>query len=221
MTIASPLIRILIADDHAILRDGLRTLLEGECGFIVVGEAADGVEAARLTRELAPDVLLLDLAMPIRPGLEVLREVLADARPVRTILLTATIKNDEIVKALQLGVRGVVLKESATQLLFHCIRTVMAGGYWVGDEAVSDLVGTLRALGVARGVPAKGEFGLTRRELDIVSSVAGGHTNKQIAAKYSLSEETIKHRLTRIYTKLGVANRLELAMFASHNRVIR
>src|SRR5947209_1070151 len=126
----APPIRILIADDHPIFRDGLRRLLESEPGFHVVGEGADGEQAFKLARQLKPDVLLLDLAMPHMPGLEVLRELANSPTPVRTILLTAAIERPQIVEALQLGARGVVLKESATELLLKSIRMVMAGEYW-------------------------------------------------------------------------------------------
>ena len=110
-------IRIMIADDHPLFRDGLRKLLESEAGFEVVGEAADGGEVARLADELKPDILLLDIAMPVS-GMEALRALAKASAPVRTILLTAAIEKRQIVEALQIGARGVVLKEAATQLLF-------------------------------------------------------------------------------------------------------
>lgn len=214
-------IRILIADDHPIVRDGLRRLLETEPDFSVVGQAADGREAVKLVRELTPDVLLLDLSMPRLPGLEVLRELSESAAAVRTILLAAAIEKEQIIEALQMGARGVVLKESATQLLFKSIRTVMAGQYWVGREKVSDLVAALRGLVASGGEKPDKNFGLTRRELEIVSTIVAGYTNRDIAQKFSLSEDTVKHHLTHIFDKLGVSSRLELAMFAVNHRIIR
>ena len=135
-------IRIVIADDHPIFRDGLRRLLEAESDLRVVGEACDGNEAVKLARQLRPDILLLDLAMPRQPGLEALREMNSGTGPnsVRVILLTAAAEKKQIVEALQLGARGVVLKDSATQLLLKSIHTVMSGEYWVGRESVSNLV---------------------------------------------------------------------------------
>ena len=144
----SPTVRIVIADDHPIFRDGLRRLLEAEPNLKVLGEASDGAEAVRLARQLKPDILLLDLSMPKHPGLEALRELGsgASSTPVRVILLTAAAEKSQIVEALQLGARGVVLKDSATQLLLKAIHTVMSGEYWVGRESVSNLVQYLRTL---------------------------------------------------------------------------
>jgi len=214
-------IRILIADDHPIFRDGLRRLLEAERGFQVVVEAADGEEAVKLARQLKPDIVLLDLAMPRVTGLEALRELAASPKPVRTVLLTAAIEREQIVEALQLGARGVVLKESATQLLFKALRAVMAGQYWVGRDAVSDLVRLLRELTPAPGEEGRrSKFGLTPRELEIVGAIVAGYTNKDIAEKFSLSEQTVKHHLSSIFDKLGVSNRLELGLFAVNHRLL-
>ncbi len=213
--------RILIADDHPIFRDGLRRLLEAEPGFRVVGEAEDGAKAIELARKLKPDILLLDLAMPHLPGLETLRGLASAFIPVRTILLTAAIEKEQIAEALQLGARGVVLKDSATQLLFESIRAVMAGQYWVGRERVSDLLATLRSLmPPPREQQRQKTFGLTPRELDIVSAIVAGYTNKDVAQKFSISEDTVKHHLTNIFDKLGVSTRLELALYAVNHHLI-
>ncbi len=214
-------VRILIADDHAIFRDGLRRLLEAEPGFRVVGEAADGAEAVQLACQLQPDILLLDLAMPRHSGLEALRGLERSSTPVRIILLAASVEKDQVVEALQLGARGVVLKESTTQLLHQSIRRVMAGQYWLGHQSVSDLVGALRdVLPATGGKPRHKTFGLTPRELEIVATIVAGYANKDIAQKFSLSEQTIKHHLTNIFNKLGVSNRLELALFAVNHHLL-
>jgi DNA-binding NarL/FixJ family response regulator len=210
-------IRIVIADDHPIFRDGLRRLLEAESDLKVIGEACDGAEAVKLAQQLKPDILLLDLAMPRMPGLEALRELSTSsgANSMRVILLTAAAEKKQIVEALQLGARGVVLKDSATQLLLKSIHTVMAGEYWVGRESVSNLVQYLRTLVQSSGEDARQKkFGLTPRELEIVSAVVAGYSNKEIAGYFKISEDTVKHHLSNIFDKLGVSTRLELALFA-------
>lgn len=214
-------IRILIADDHPLFRDGLRRLLQSEPGFEVVGEAADGDELLGLVRKAKPDILLLDLSMPRRDGMAVLRELAAAKIPVRTLLLTAAIDQQQIVHALRLGAYGVILKESTTQRLFDSIRCVMAGQYWVGRESVSDLVKALRSAGgpVDGGGLRGRDFGLTPRELEIVTLVVAGYSNPDIAQRCSISEQTVKHHVSNIFDKLGVSNRLELALFAVNHRL--
>lgn len=214
-------VRILLADDHKLFLEGLRNLLESETGFEVVGSASDGEEAITLTRKLKPDILLLDLAMPRCSGLEALRELAESATPVRTMILTASIEKAQIAGAIQLGARGVVLKDATPELLFESIRTVMAGQYWLGRESVSDLVQVLRDLMPRPGArPGAKTFKLTARELELIETIVAGYTNKDMAQKFSISEQTVKHHLTNIFNKLGVSNRLELVLFAYHHQII-
>lgn len=210
-------IRIVIADDHPIFRDGLRRLLESEGDMKVIGEACDGNEAVKLATEMKPDILLLDLAMPHRTGLEALKDMSSNsaAGAVRIILLTAAVEKKQIVEALQLGARGVVLKDSATQLLLKSIHSVMTGEYWVGRDSVSNLVQYLRNLMQSTVEETKQKkFGLTPRELEIVAAVVAGYANREIAEYFKISEDTVKHHLSNIFDKLGVSTRLELALFA-------
>jgi DNA-binding NarL/FixJ family response regulator len=220
MSDAQAPIRIVIADDHPLVREGLRTLLELQPGFTVVGEAVDGLDAVRLTNDLRPDVLLLDLAMPRMNGLDVLKALADTATEVRTVLLTAAIEREETVQALRLGARGVVLKEAATQMLYKCIRAVMAGVFWVGHERIDDLMQTLRQIERAPAREPSPASRLTRRELQVIAAVVEGGSNKDIAKAFGLSEQTVKNHLSNIFDKLGVSNRLELALYAVHHRLL-
>jgi DNA-binding NarL/FixJ family response regulator len=171
----------------------------------------------KMARQLKPDILLLDLSMPKHPGLEALRDLSSgvSSTPVRVILLTAAAEKSQIVEALQLGARGVVLKDSATQLLLKAIQVVMSGEYWVGRESVSNLVQYLRTLVQSSSDEARQrKFGLTPRELEIVAAVVAGYSNKEVAEYFKISEDTVKHHLSNIFDKLGVSTRLELALFA-------
>jgi len=201
-------VRIAIADDHQIFRDGLRRLLESEYGFEVVAEAADGVGAIRLAREAKPDVLLLDLAMPRMGGLETLG--VPDIQAIRVILLTAAIEPSELLRAVQLGARGVVLKESATRHLIDGIHRVMEGKFLLGSEVADDLAEAVRHIGTRKDKL----YGLTARELEIVEAITAGDSNRDIAARLNISLQTVKHHLTSVFDKTGTSTRLELALFA-------
>jgi DNA-binding NarL/FixJ family response regulator len=206
-------IRVLLCDDHPVFRRGLRALLDAEEDLQVVGEAQDGSEALRQARDLRPDVLLLDMAMPQRTGLDVLQELAGDPRRPRILVLTAAIERWQLVEALRLGASGVILKDTASDLLVKAIRRIADGELWVGRGEVAEVVSALRQPAAADGT---GRFGLSRRELEVVRCVAEGSTNKDVAKRLGISEDTVKHHMTSIFDKLGVSTRLELAIFASN-----
>jgi two-component system nitrate/nitrite response regulator NarL len=207
-------VRIVIADDHEIFRDGLKRLLESEAQFKVVGEAADGVVAARVVRDTRPDVLLLDLAMPVAGGFATLEAGGLEAT--RVVLLTAALEPGDLVRAVRLGARGVVLKESATRELIDGIHRVMAGKWLIAPEMADELARALRDTGSSRALP----FGLTARELEIVEAIAAGDSNSEIARQLNISLHTVKHHLSSVFAKTGTATRLELAIFAIKHGVV-
>jgi two-component system nitrate/nitrite response regulator NarL len=212
-------IRILIAGERSIFRDGLRKLIESEADLIVVAEAADGEQVLDAVTRFEPDVLLLDLVMPQLPGLEVLQRLRDGKAAVRAILLAGHIERTEVVRALELGARGILLKDSTTPLLFKSIRSVMAGEHWIARETVSDLVESLVQTQVSVRASGHG-FGLTPRELQTLALVVRGQTNRDIAEQLHISSATVKHHLTSIFNKTGASNRLELALFAIHHGLI-
>ena len=214
-----PHVTILIADDHQLFRESLKTLLEMRGEFRVVGQAADGRDAIRLARELRPDIVLLDLFMPGTSGLTALRELSTLTPPVRTLVLTAEAGDPDVVEALQLGARGVVLKQVATETLFKAIRAVMAGEHWVCHECVGDLVERVRRR--AQPAPASSQLPVpfTPRQLEIASAIAAGGTNRDIAKQFSITPTTVKYHLTHMFEKVGVSNRIELARYALQHRL--
>jgi len=211
-------IRILIADDRGINREGVQRLLEGEPDFLVVGQAATSTEALRLAQHLQPDVLLLSRSMLGAYGKETLRELAGIEAQVRTILMTDRGHETDVVSALEIGARGVIAKDSESEMLFRGIRKVMEGEYWISRSSVADLVRAVRRLlGHVEGQPRKPN--ITPRQQEIIASVAAGRSNKQIAQQFSLSEDTVKRHLTNIFGRLGLSNRLELALFAAQQEM--
>ncbi len=211
-------IRVVIADDHAIFREGVCRLVERAGDIAVVGEAPNGAEAVRLVTKLKPDILLLDLRMPDKDGLSVLEEVNFDSLPTRVIVVTAAEEDRDIVRAMRLGARGVLLKQSASELLVKSIYKVHAGEIWLDNKMTSEVVEAFKkssTFGPRRDKPL-----LSEREREIVQLVAQGYRNREIGEKLFISEQTVKNHLHNIFDKLGVSDRLELALYAIHHRLI-
>lgn len=213
-------IGILIADEHAICREALHTLFEREPGLAIVGEASDGQDALEKALLLKPQVVLLDLELPRFSAMDLLHRFRELGVTAPVLILAESMDAAGTVEALKLGARGVVLKEASPQILFKSIRTVASGEYWIGRKVVGDLVEALRNGVAVRSEQRPSQFSLTPRELEIIAEVAEGCTNKYIAEKLSIAEQTVKHHLTSIFQKVGVSNRLELAVFAMHRRII-
>jgi len=211
-------VRIVIADQQPIFRDGLRRMLEADFGLQVVGESSVGPVAAKLVHSLGADILLLGVSSPSGPALEMLMELAVSGAPVRTMLLTGSVSATGVADALQLGACGVVPKDAAVEVLLEGIRTVMAGRQWLGHERVKSASAGLHRLKATRRHSKA--FGLTQRELDIVRAVTEGRTNKEIATRFSIGLRTVKRHLTQAFNKLGASNRVELAQFVAHHRVL-
>jgi len=208
-------VRIVIAGEHPIFLEGLRRLIETQPAFVTV---ATGASAPALVSEFAPDILLLALGNGSPSVASTIQEIALTAPAVRTIVLTNSVDTPCVSRALESGVRAVVPKDSPPDALFKSIECVMAGRYWIGGELPSDAVPSLRQLETSRRQDKA--FGLTRRELEILRCIVGGHTNKEIAERSSISENTVKCHLTHIFNKLGASNRVELALFAAHHRLL-
>jgi two-component system, NarL family, nitrate/nitrite response regulator NarL len=164
---------------------------------------------------------LLELATAVLPDGSAVHKLATNCAPARLMVLAPRLERSAISDALQLGVHGVVLKEVPVEVLFRSIRAVAAGQYWVGREIVADLVQSLRAIGGgAVPAPKRRTFGLTARELEIVSALIGGGANKEIARRCGISEKTVKHHLTSIFDKLGLSSRLEVVLFAMHHQLV-
>jgi two-component system, NarL family, nitrate/nitrite response regulator NarL len=209
------LTRIVIADVHSVFRYGLRRLLESEPDLRVTAEASDSAEVVKLVRQVKPDLVLLGLPLGESGGLEVLCDLVAASSTVRIVLLTPGIEKSFVVGGLQLGAHGIVQKESSPRTLLESIRAVIGGQYWVARESLVCIVEALRELARRRndnGSPQ--DYGLTPRELALITRVLAGLSNKDVGREFCVSERTVKHHLTHIYEKLGISNRLELAVFA-------
>ncbi|HEY7164743.1 MAG TPA: response regulator transcription factor [Candidatus Binatia bacterium] len=204
-------ISLVIADDHPILLDGLSSLLEREKDFQILARCSDGNESLLAVRQHRPDVLLLDVLMPRKSGLEILQILALEKSPTRTVILTAGLTADQTVEAIRLGVAGVVLKEMAPSLLIRCIRKVAAGDVWLERQSFSDALETvIRRQDSAEQLTKV----LSRRELQVTRMVASGMRNREIGKRLFISEGTVKVHLHNIYEKLKMENRLSLTLFA-------
>jgi DNA-binding NarL/FixJ family response regulator len=222
-------IRIVVADDHPIFRDGLCKLLALEDDFEVVAQAQDGRQVLDVLQQFEPDILLLDLKMPGLDGLATLQRLQAARNKTRVIVLTASDDKNEFVQAMKLGTSGIVLKQTATELLIKSIRKVHAGEIWLDSHTTAAVIRTFVAADEAAAAAPPQQLSsaprdrerspLSQREREIVALVAQGFKNKEMAEKMFISEQTVKNHLHNIFDKLGVSDRLELALYAIHNNL--
>jgi DNA-binding NarL/FixJ family response regulator len=204
-------IRLIVADDHPVVLEGIARLIEREPDLELLARCTDGDTVLEALQEHPSDILVLDLDMPRLSGMEVLRQAAEGGFNIRVVLLTADIGEQELLEAVRLGVRGVMLKEMAPDLLARCIRTVHAGGQWLERH----LTGwTLERLLLPEGARQRATWVLTLREIELARLVSQGLRNKEIAFRLGITEGTVKTHLHRIYDKLGMAGRVELANYA-------
>ena len=209
-------VRLVLADDHRIILEGLEQLFQREKDFDVIATATTGEEALTAVRKHHPDVLVLDIRMPNGDGLSVLRQIHTEKLPTRVVLLTATLDEDEVLEAMQNGVSGLVLKESAAVGLVQTVRRVQRGERALEPSLVSRALDRLAQREDAKKIAEV----LSKRETEIVKMVAAGLRNKEIAVKLSIGEGTVKTHLHTIYEKLGVHSRVELTMYAYERGLI-
>ena len=210
-------IRVVLVDDHPIVLQGLQQLFERQPDFTVVAACAGADSALQAVRTHRPDVLILDLRMPGKSGLDLLRTINNEKLDCYSVLLTATIRDDEVVEATKLGVTGLVLKESSPETLLKCVRRVNRGERWIDQETIT------RAFQAVVGrEEAEREVSkiLTPREIEIVKMMAEGLRNRAIGDRLGISEGTVKVHLHNVYEKLGLDGRLELVLYAKQKGVI-
>lgn len=213
-------IKLVLLDDHPLVLNGLQQLFSTDPELNVLASCTEGETAIEIIARQQPDILLLDLKMPRMDGLKVLRELHKLNQHPKVVLLTAALDEDEVLEAIQLGVRGVVLKEMAPALLIQCIRKVYAGGEWIEKNSVSRALEKLLKRESDMQNLQKLTHHLTPREIDLIRLVASGHSNKQIADQRHISEGTVKVHLHNIFDKLQVKSRVALTLYAQNNGLV-
>ena len=209
------MIRVLIADDHAVVRQGLRTFLALQDDMEVVADAADGEEAVRAAREHAPDIVLMDLVMPNMDGVEATRRIAAERPATRVIALTSFLEDDKVLPAVRAGAAGYLLKDVGPPELVRAIRTVHGGEALLHPAVAARVLEEVAAPAPAPApAPPRAEPGLTPREREVLALVARGLANKRIAQELGIAEKTVKIHVSRILHKLGVADRTQAALYA-------
>jgi len=199
------MIKILIADDHLIIRQGLRLILETESDFKLVGEASDGAEAVSLCKKLKPDVVLMDLRMPNMDGLTAIEKLRVEQPEVAVVILTTFNEDELMLRGLQAGARGYLLKDTDRSTLFDTIRAAARGETLLKPEIMARVLSQQNAP-TTKSKPDQ-SFNLTEREFEVLESVARGERSKEVAAHLGISERTVKAHLASIYNKLGVDSR--------------
>jgi len=210
-------IRVMITDDHSLIREGLKQLLEFDGSIEVVGEASNGVECLDKLNECNPEVLLLDINMPEKNGIEVLKQMKTDQSQVKVLILTVHNEMDYLMKAVDIGVDGYILKDSESSELKKAIRAVRDGENYIQPSLIPAMNSQL----LNRDTDKDKLSSLTNRELEVLVQVANGMFNKEIATNLNISERTVKNHISNIFKKIDVSDRTQAAVFAIKNNIIK
>ncbi len=210
-------IKVMIADDHSLIREGLRQLLEFDGSIKVVGEAANGVECLDNLVKYDPEVLLLDINMPEKNGIDVLKKMKEDKSPVKVLILTVHNELEYLLNAVDIGVEGYIMKDSDSSELKKAIRAVRDGENYIQSSLIPALNNRL----MNRDVDREKVASLTNRELEVLVQVANGMFNKEIAMNLNISERTVKNHISNIFKKIDVSDRTQAAVFAIKNNIIK
>lgn len=210
-------IKVMIADDHVLMREGIKQLLEFDGSIEVISEAADGVECLEKLNDVIPEVLLLDINMPNKNGIEVLEEIKKRNIDVKVLILTVHNEVEYLIKAVDIGVDGYILKDSESAELKKAIHTVLNGENYIQPSLIPALNSRL----VNRDIDKEKIDSLTKRELEVLVQVANGMFNKEIAINLNISERTVKNHISNIFKKIEVNDRTQAAVFAIRNNLIK
>src|SRR5215831_8855153 len=210
-------IKVALVDDHTLFREGIKRILSLESDIEIVGEAIDGEEVVRLLNHCRPEVLLLDIKMEKINGLQILPQIVEQYPDLKVIVLTAQIGQAESVRAIKDGARGIILKHAASEFLIKGIRKVAEGELWADTSTMTRVVESLSQKYRGDKESQRDRKELSEREREVVTLVASGHRNREIASKLFISEQTVKTHLSNIFQKLEISDRLELALYAMRN----
>ena len=209
--------KVMLVDDHALIREGIKQLLEFDGSIDVIGQASDGAECLEKLQHVQPDILLLDINMPNVNGIEVLEEIKKKNIPVKVLMLTVHSEAEYLVQAVDIGANGYILKDSGSEELKKAIQSVMDGDSYIQPSLIPSLNSRL----VNRDIDKEKIAALTKLEMEILTQIAGGMFNKEIAMNLNISERTVKNHISNIFKKIDVSDRTQAAVFAIRNNIVK
>ena len=209
--------KVMLVDDHALIREGIKQLLEFDGSIDVIEQSSDGAECLEKLQHVQPDILLLDINMPNVNGIEVLEEIKKKNIPVKVLMLTVHSEAEYLVQAVDIGANGYILKDSGSEELKKAIQSVMDGDSYIQPSLIPSLNSRL----VNRDIDKEKIAALTKREMEILTQIAGGMFNKEIAMNLNISERTVKNHISNIFKKIDVSDRTQAAVFAIRNNIVK